>query len=305
MPTRPDTTDYPEPRTAREVADALAVRWPDTEHLHIAEAPQNADRSTGRKLDVLVLNLWASRGFEREGVEIKISVADWRRELKNAEKSDWWWRRVHRFWVAAPATVAEKIKSEIPAAWGLLALGAGKGRERVRVLVDAPKKHDPEPLTLTTHIGLLRAGSDSGFGALSRAEGVGYNRGYAQGKKDGSANATGSKAAEQLATLTDLLDAFTAASGVDPREAYSGEHIGTAFKIATNWQDDPTEALNRLRRLGAQLDGEARRFERLAASVKADLTVTHAGQSTEGAEAVTEEMSGQHDPQASAEAAVG
>ena len=58
--------------TAANVREALLRRWPDEQYLNIAEAP-NDPRRQGRKLDVLVVTLWASRGHELDGVEIKIS----------------------------------------------------------------------------------------------------------------------------------------------------------------------------------------------------------------------------------------
>src|ERR1017187_4991640 len=93
--------------SAAQVRDALLGRWPPSEYVSIPEAPQSSDRQ-GRKIDVLVVSLWRSRGHEIDAVEIKVSVSDWRRELKQAEKADWWWRHADRFWLASPAPVAAK-----------------------------------------------------------------------------------------------------------------------------------------------------------------------------------------------------
>ena len=92
--------------TAADVRGVLARHWPAGTYLSIPEAPPNAMRQ-GRTLDLLVTSLWSSRGFEREGVEIKVSVSDWRRELADVAKAHWWWERVHRFWVAVPAKIAQ------------------------------------------------------------------------------------------------------------------------------------------------------------------------------------------------------
>ncbi len=78
--------------TAADLREVLARHWPAGTYLSIPEAPPNAMRQ-GRTLDLLVTSLWSSRGFEREGVEIKVSVSDWRRELADVAKAHWWWER--------------------------------------------------------------------------------------------------------------------------------------------------------------------------------------------------------------------
>jgi len=161
--------------TAADVREVLARHWPAGTYLSIPEAPPNAMRQ-GRTLDLLVTSLWSSRGFEREGVEIKVSVSDWRRELADVAKAHWWWERVHRFWVAVPAKIAASVAADLPTGWGLLSCsGAG-----AKVLVKAVK-HEAKPLAETTYLGLLRAASGVGLNALQRARDAGFAEGERRG----------------------------------------------------------------------------------------------------------------------------
>ncbi len=133
-----------EKMSSQDIRDALHGRWPDNQYIHIDEAPINSDRG-GRKLDVLVVSLWRSRHYQLEGIEIKVSMADFRTEMKDSTKADWWWHHVHRFWIAAPAEIAKKIKPELPPTWGLLSV-SGNG---VRALV-TPEIRTPEPIPWET-----------------------------------------------------------------------------------------------------------------------------------------------------------
>lgn len=162
---------------ANEVVEKLRGRYAPDSYMLIEQAPDDVMRQ-GSKLDVLVCSLWRSRGFELHGIEIKVSVSDWRRELKEHAKADWWWRHVHRFYVAAPSDVAALIANELPAGWGLLAAnGAG-----VRVLREiAPRTPEPMPWVVT--LGLLRAAASAGVNALARARDEGYARGLELGTK--------------------------------------------------------------------------------------------------------------------------
>lgn len=69
---------------ADDVKTALQARWPVTEYVHVHEAPLDSARM-GTKIDVLVLSCWASRRWEIDAVEVKVSVADFRNEIRRAE----------------------------------------------------------------------------------------------------------------------------------------------------------------------------------------------------------------------------
>lgn len=209
------------PTTAADVREALLGRWAPAEYLSIYEAPQDSGRQ-GRKLDVVVVSLWESRGLELDGVEIKVSMSDWKRELDNPDKADWWWKRVHRFWIAAPAEVAKKIKPQLPTNWGLLSVGANG----VRVAVQPTPNRTPEPLAWGTTVGLLRATADCGVNVLARAEQIGYDRGYKVGEANAARHSGDEHLRHRLQELTDTVAEFEKASGLKITGWQGGERIG-------------------------------------------------------------------------------
>ena len=215
--------------TAAEVRQALTLRWPDDRYLGIDEAPQDSSRQ-GRKLDVLFLALWQSRGLQLEGVEIKVSTSDWVRELREAEKSDFWWRHVHRFWVAVPAHIAERVRQDLPETWGLLACEVGK---TPTVAVKAPH-HEAEPLSWGTTVGVMRAAADCGVNALARARSDGREEGYRQGKEAAERGTSDI----QLQQLRQTVEAFEEASGIHLSHWDAG-HVGEIVRLIQQERHDP------------------------------------------------------------------
>lgn len=218
-----DTVNPMSGGTAESVRAALRLRWPDEQYLTVVEAPQDATR-TGGKVDVLVVSLWASRGYELDAVEIKVSASDWKRELDNAPKADFWWRHSHRFWLATTVPLAAKVRDDLPAGWGLLACADGS---KPHVVVK-PERRTPEPLAWPTTVGLLRAAADAGVQALWRAEERGRERGYKEGQKHGP-DRQADQLREQFADVQRRVSQFEAASGVTLGE-YWNNHAADAGK---------------------------------------------------------------------------
>lgn len=87
-----------------------------------------------RTIDALAMSLWPSRGLEIHGHEIKVSRADWLRELKDPAKAEAFARHVDRWWlVVSDATIVKD--GELPPTWGLM-VATGRG---LVVRVQAPE----------------------------------------------------------------------------------------------------------------------------------------------------------------------
>ncbi len=246
--------------TAAEIRDALALRWPDSQYLSIREAPQDSSRM-GRKIDVLVMSLWASRGFEREAVEIKVSYSDWTRERKEPEKADFWWRHAHRFWVAVPAELAPKIRPELPLGWGLLACAPGAAPK----VVAKPDRHDATPLPPGTVIGILRAAADAGMNALSRAEARGRLAGQKEGRLRAERESADGAVKAALEELRWKVAKFEEASGVSIADEWRLGEIGSAVAIVRREMADPGWTA---KNIGRAADSAVRDFDRAAAEAK-------------------------------------
>lgn len=146
--------------TAGDVRAALRVRHPKSEWALMFEVSDAAGFGRGRSADALAMNLWPSRGLELHGFEIKVSRADWKRELVNPEKSASIQRYCDRWWIAAPRDLVPA--DELPRTWGLMEIdGAGKAV----VKVDAPKL-PAEPMTRSFVACVLRRASEADAGEV-------------------------------------------------------------------------------------------------------------------------------------------
>lgn len=87
-----------------------------------------------RTIDALAMSLWPSRGLELHGHEIKVSRADWLREMRDPEKAEVFSRLVDRWWlVVSDAKIVQD--GELPPTWGLM-VATGRG---LVVKVQAPE----------------------------------------------------------------------------------------------------------------------------------------------------------------------
>lgn len=106
------------------------------------EVSSGTGSNAGRTADIVVLNLWPSRGMDLNGYEVKTARSDWLRELKQPEKAWPVMRYMDRWWLLASPGVAKL--DEIPTNWGFMEYNGTK----TRVLKPAPKL-EPVPMTKT------------------------------------------------------------------------------------------------------------------------------------------------------------
>lgn len=245
--------------TADQIRECLATRWPDSEYLVIPEAPEQSDRS-GRKIDLLVISLWRSRGLEVDAIEIKISPSDWVRELKAGSKADFWWRHSHRFWVAVPADMAARVKAELPTGWGLLACAEGKPTK----VVVKPLKRQAEPFSWRTCVGVMRASANCGFAALARAEARGRREGLRLAEKRVEAQSVDGRLRRELEDLRGTIREFEQKAGISIGTWDAGD-IGQAVAIVRVEMQRPGWLA---RNLGAEASRTTQEIHRLLEGAK-------------------------------------
>lgn len=121
---------------------------------------------SGRRADAVHIGLWSSRGAGRIDVcELKVSRADWLRELAKPQKAEAWWHYCNAFWLVVPT--ADIVKDgELPHGWGLMAPG-GRGR-RFKVLAK-PQEREAE-LTVGLLLTLLKNTETTRVNALRQQE---------------------------------------------------------------------------------------------------------------------------------------
>lgn len=160
---------------ASDVFRALEKRYEQKAYALFAEVGNSTGFGCSRHADAIAMSLWPSRGLHIEGIEIKVSRADWLKELALPEKSDpiqgycdFWWIAVGNAEIVQPG--------ELPPTWGLLEL---KG-EKLAVKVAAPKL-DPKPLDRKFVAALLRRAAEGVDARVRTARSEGLQQGRAEG----------------------------------------------------------------------------------------------------------------------------
>jgi hypothetical protein len=91
---------------------------------------------SNRRIDLVRIGLWQSRGHQITAYELKVSRSDWLRELEDPAKAEAWWRFCHQFYIVAPPGVVDP--EELPEGWGLMVPPTGRSRtKKFRVVVKA------------------------------------------------------------------------------------------------------------------------------------------------------------------------
>lgn len=124
-----------------DLLDALHrhYRKPGTDRDGEILLTEAAAPDSDRRIDLLRIGLWPSRGYGIDGHELKVSRSDWLRELDDPAKADAWWPYVHRWWIVAPDTDTVR-PDELPTGWGLMLPPRTARGRRFRIAVAADEK---------------------------------------------------------------------------------------------------------------------------------------------------------------------
>ncbi len=120
-------------RTA-DVNAALRARFCSPEWALFFEVGDATGAQHRRWADAVAMNLYPSRGLEIQGFEVKVSRADWSKELKMPEKSAPVQQYCDRWWIVTPAGIVKD--GELPPTWGHYEVSEGG---KLRQVVAAPK----------------------------------------------------------------------------------------------------------------------------------------------------------------------
>jgi hypothetical protein len=122
---------------AAQVVAALRTHYGDGWAL-VEQVAAGTGYAANRHLDVVAVGLWPSRGLHIDGIEVKVSRADLKRELADPAKADEVAAFCDRFWIAAPTGVvhADMLASLAPA-WGILEVSEQSSRTIVKVVRQA------------------------------------------------------------------------------------------------------------------------------------------------------------------------
>lgn len=87
-------------------------------------------RKTARTADAVAMGTWPSRGIHLHGIEIKVDLQDFKREIANPEKAEDIAKYCHFWWLAVTHEKVAPIEM-VPANWGLLIVSEDGTKMRV------------------------------------------------------------------------------------------------------------------------------------------------------------------------------
>lgn len=124
-----------------ELRTLLREQHPQGEWAFLEEVAPRTGGGT-RYADAVAFNLWKSRGYAVHGFEIKVTRADWLRELKNPAKADEVFGYCDHWWVVAAPGIVNP--NELPSNWGLLEPAPRRGRSAHTALKPLDKQEGSE-----------------------------------------------------------------------------------------------------------------------------------------------------------------
>jgi hypothetical protein len=196
--------------TAAEVRAALRVRYPRDDRISapryglIEEVRNGTGFDATRSCDALAFHFWPSDGLSLHGFEIKVSRADWLRELQQPRKSEAWAQYCDFWWIAVGRADIVAI-DELPPGWGLMVPNA---RSMLHV-ARAARKFDPQPLPRSVLVAIVRNCLQATSEA-TRHEIISKLRPEIEARSSHQLE----RAQKDLQALTERIEAFERASGL-------------------------------------------------------------------------------------------
>jgi len=219
---------------ANDIRCALRTRYPAGSHALLWEVANATGSNQRRFADAVAVGLWPSHGHEIEGIEIKVSRSDWKREIEHPEKSQPVYRYCNRWWLAAPKGLLEA--DELPSTWGLLELVG----DTLRTKKKAPAL-TPEVPSIGFVASLLRrhAGVDAEMTEKLLREKTQTVHDEARREIESTLKREREYRFNDIQRATEKLDAIAEATGIDFRRDYRqpAEWIA-ALKFLTDHQFD-------------------------------------------------------------------
>lgn len=234
--------------TAHEIRKAIEVLFPSPAHTVLSEVRNGTGFAKSvRTADMVIASTWPSRGLWLAGVEIKVYLGDWKRELAQPEKAEAIQQYCHFWYVAAPEGLIPT--GQLPVTWGLIEVG-----KKAKVTVKPPFQ-EPKPMDMLFVGSLLRNFAES------------Y---VPKSDVDELAKAKASKLEEhrsqELAGLKQSIEEFVKASGVDLNSQWEYGNIGKAVKLVI--ESGILHRCDRLQALRAQAAGVVECCDKIFDSLK-------------------------------------
>lgn len=255
--------------TAHDIITALAARYKAPEYAFLTDVRNSVGFSAKvRTADAMAMSLWPSRGIYMAGFEVKISRADWKKELEQPEKAEELARFCKLWFIVCPDKLIDK--DEVPPGWGLIYVKEDGG---LRYPKPAPEHAALEP-TWIFFASLLRDVME-GWIPKSLVDQRVLEAVKAQlGTKIEQDGYELKEAKRQLEKMRENIAAFESESGIkiDRYSVHFNREIGQAVAAFRQWQGVPHEELcriaERVNRLADRVNRMSQEINEVALSIK-------------------------------------
>lgn len=138
--------------TEQDVFDRLKFAFPSPAFVLLPQVRSCTGQAQDvpRKVDAIAASVYPSRGLYLCGIEIKVKKTDWRKELRDPEKSEAIKKYCRYWYVAAPIGIVPV--GELPEGWGLVEVRADGA-----TIVHRAEKTVEEPVDIGFVCSVLRA----------------------------------------------------------------------------------------------------------------------------------------------------
>lgn len=238
-----------QPIRATDINRAIKARYSGPEWRVWFEVSEGTGAFSGRRADAVVMNIWPSKAYQLHVFEVKVSRADFKKEMEDLTK----WKAIgcysDFFWLATPVGLVKP--EEVPEGWGLIELTKGG----LRIKKQAPARDNPTPLDRPFAASLLRSGEDltekeierrvtervdAQIPGIREAAERGYNRSL-----------------DSLKTRTEKMEEWKAEferhHGIPPNPHARPEDMAARMQFAANLEQGRYEGLGRQARALADL----------------------------------------------------
>ena len=137
-----------------DVVRAIFDKHSGPEWVRFAEVSSSTGYNSGRRADAICMAIWPSKGYVIHGYEVKVSRADFLKEMKDINKAEEVGKYCDYWWLATPVGLVDV--NEVPERWGLIELC----KNGMRIKKQAPQRDAPSELPRDFIASLLRKGRD-------------------------------------------------------------------------------------------------------------------------------------------------
>lgn len=205
-----------------DLLDILRTKYPSPHWAFMREFRNATGFDATRSADALAVGLYRSRGQSIIGFEVKVSRADWLRELKHPEKAEPIAQFCDYFYLVVPELSVVTV-DEVPTPWGLILVDQVKSKAH---FAKKAEQLQAVPVTRKFLCAIVKQAMDTagmpGEVALREAREAGAKEAEERRQRNIPYEL------DELRRLKQTVESFTNASGVDLRSWSDGKRIGEA-----------------------------------------------------------------------------